>query len=238
LKAPERDLTLIVLANSIALSDPFWLIMGDVKRSPFALAFMKRFVLQQSGPAPNWDLEPDALAGELTRLEAHGARYSYANEVIARAFAWHWLGERTRSAALLKLAFARDQRLSAAADPAMLAVCARSGDPALRRVGEKIGQALLEEQPDQPRTLFDLGVLYQQARQNEQAIPLFERIAGNPNLSARWLLAYSGFYLGEFFASKDPEKARGYLRLVIESGPATGSLQQKARNLLTELEKR
>ncbi len=105
-------------------------------------------------------------------------------------------------------------------------------------VGEKIGQALLAEHPDQPRTLFDLGVLYQQAQQSEQAIPLFERIAGNPNLSARWLLAYSGFYLGEFFASKDPEKARGYLKLVIESGPATGSLQQRARSLLTELEKR
>jgi len=44
LKVPDRSLTLILLANSGELSQPFPLALGDVTRSPFAAAFLKLYV--------------------------------------------------------------------------------------------------------------------------------------------------------------------------------------------------
>jgi CubicO group peptidase (beta-lactamase class C family) len=44
LKVPERELTLILLANSGELSSPFPLGAGDVTRSAFAHAFLRMFV--------------------------------------------------------------------------------------------------------------------------------------------------------------------------------------------------
>ena len=44
LKVPERDLTLILLANSDGLSAPFPLAQGDVLASPYARLFLRVFV--------------------------------------------------------------------------------------------------------------------------------------------------------------------------------------------------
>jgi hypothetical protein len=43
-KIPSRDLTLILLANSDGLSEPFSLQNGDVNASVFAKAFLRLFI--------------------------------------------------------------------------------------------------------------------------------------------------------------------------------------------------
>ena len=50
LKVPEKEVTLILLANSDGASAPFNLGAGDVLRSPFAVAFLKQFVDQKDVP--------------------------------------------------------------------------------------------------------------------------------------------------------------------------------------------
>jgi len=40
---PQRDITLIMLANTDELSNPFRLMMGDISESPFAVAFLEVF---------------------------------------------------------------------------------------------------------------------------------------------------------------------------------------------------
>lgn len=239
LKIPDLDITLIVLANSIALSDPFWLILANVRRSPFALAFLRTFVSQSGNnaplPPPHWDLGTALLSAELSRMETRAGRYSYADELVAHAFAEQWLGNKSRGVELLKLAFERYPTLNDAGDGAMLAVLARSGDSGLQRAGEKIGRKLLNENPKHPRLLFDLGVLYLQSQREAQAMPLFEQIVANKNLSTKWLLAYSSFWLGRFYVDKDPVKARSYLEFVITTRFDDGSLQRNTRELLGKL---
>ena len=239
LKIPDLDITLIVLGNRIALSDPFWLILGNVRRSPLALAFLRTFILRKGNAAtllpPDWNLSAALLSAELSRLEARAGRYNYADELVAHAFAEQWLGNKSRSVELLKLAFERYPNLKEAGDGAMLAVLARSGDSGLQRTGEKIGRKLLNENPKHPRVLFDLGVLYLQSQREEQAMPLFEQIVANKNLSSKWLLAYSSFWLGKFYFDKDPMKAKGYLEFVITTRYDDGSLQQNTRELLDKL---
>lgn len=43
LMLPDRDLALVLLANTDALANPFRLLMGDVRTSPFAAAFLEAF---------------------------------------------------------------------------------------------------------------------------------------------------------------------------------------------------
>jgi CubicO group peptidase (beta-lactamase class C family) len=48
LKVPEKNITMILLANSTALSAPFDMGAGDVLNSPFAIAFLKNFNLEKT----------------------------------------------------------------------------------------------------------------------------------------------------------------------------------------------
>jgi CubicO group peptidase (beta-lactamase class C family) len=71
LKLPDEDLTLIVLANTDALSRPFDLGRGDalVLESPVALAFYEIFVLEprrgRSLPVIDWEADEQTLVQQL-----------------------------------------------------------------------------------------------------------------------------------------------------------------------------
>jgi CubicO group peptidase (beta-lactamase class C family) len=73
LKVPERNLTLIVLANSNGLSAPFGLGDGDVLASPFASAFLSRFI---SGA-------PAGAASGARRSRSNGTSYIESRVRIA-----------------------------------------------------------------------------------------------------------------------------------------------------------
>jgi CubicO group peptidase (beta-lactamase class C family) len=233
LMAPDRDLALILEANSGALSEPFWLLFGDVLRSPFALAFLRRFVLNSGGVAPDWTLAPSALSAELSRRDGQG--FDFADDLLDRALASAWLGDASRAVELFQLALQRYPRLRSSAGHTLLSVLARSGDAALAKEGEQIGRALLATSPSDPRTLFDLGVLLLHMHRAVEAVPLFARIGDKPHDTNRALLAWSAYLLAENIADSDPDRARGCLKTVIATQFEDGNLQQDAKKLLEKL---
>ncbi len=102
LKIPGKRITLILLANSDALSSPFTLGKGDVVRSAFACLFMRLFVFEDvyeaTLPEPNWMLSEKSLAAEIARLEKQGKGYKYDCEVAAQSAMRGWLDERRATA--------------------------------------------------------------------------------------------------------------------------------------------
>lgn len=98
LKVPEKNLTLILLANSDALSAPFafnGVGDGDVMTSPFAAAFIKSFVLEdvygQSLPMPLWTPDPQQFSADISRFGNRGIKYKYEAELRAHARILKWL---------------------------------------------------------------------------------------------------------------------------------------------------
>jgi CubicO group peptidase (beta-lactamase class C family) len=98
LKVPEKNLTLILLANSDALSAPFafnGVGEGDAMVSPFVSAFIKAFVLEdvygQSLPTPRWSLNPRQFAAEISDFGNKGIKYQYEAELQAHARVLKWL---------------------------------------------------------------------------------------------------------------------------------------------------
>ncbi len=101
-KVPEKHITLILLANSDALSSPFKLALGDITRSVFACGFLRLFVFENALgvrlPEPDWRLGEKELAAEIQDLETQGRGYTYDRELQAYSAAREWLGRRKEGA--------------------------------------------------------------------------------------------------------------------------------------------
>jgi CubicO group peptidase (beta-lactamase class C family) len=86
LKIPERNLTLILLANNTALCRPFEMADGDALKSPFALAFIRAFTNRDDHhkilKAPDWQLGDEGFQKEIERL-AKNSDYKYEQELDA-----------------------------------------------------------------------------------------------------------------------------------------------------------
>jgi Beta-lactamase len=78
MKAPDKQLTFIALANSDALSSPFHLARGNVMTSAFADVFIRLFVLEDDKKttlrAPEWGANEGQFQLGVTKLthQAHG----------------------------------------------------------------------------------------------------------------------------------------------------------------------
>ena len=101
LKIPEKNLSLVLLANSDGLSAPFRLGNGDATRSAFATSFLRLFVFEdvlgRRLPDPSWSQSRDQFSAELARLEKAGG-YLYESEAVSHDFMARWLDERRASA--------------------------------------------------------------------------------------------------------------------------------------------
>jgi len=155
---PGKRLTLIVLAKGNRLNAPFGLSFGDLRWSPIAAAFFA-----------NW-------AG--LKLELPEARHTMIEALIALA------SERNAEAAkLAEKAASLAPAVVNAPDGALLAAFARSGQPALREMGENVARRLLAVDANHPRTLLDLGVLRISAGQREEGRALLQKLLADGQAS-------------------------------------------------------
>jgi CubicO group peptidase (beta-lactamase class C family) len=91
---PDKRLSLILLANSDALSTPF-LRSGILQSSAFVASFLRLFVFEdQLGhvlPDPNWAASKEDFENELSRFAKQVKGYSYKGEQRAEAAMRAWL---------------------------------------------------------------------------------------------------------------------------------------------------
>jgi CubicO group peptidase (beta-lactamase class C family) len=96
LKVPEKGLTLILLANSDALSTPFYR-NGILTTSPLVGAFLRLFVFEEQAghilPDPDWKTAPATFTEELARLKNRAVDYPYDAEQRAYTAMQRWLDE-------------------------------------------------------------------------------------------------------------------------------------------------
>jgi hypothetical protein len=155
---PSRRLSLFVLANRNTLSDPFRLLMGDVRRSPVAAAFLRTFVFSPPGrPRPGLGGgTPQQLLARVSALErapGYGTGYSYADELLARALTRQWAGDATTAEGLLFETLER-YHLRDAPDPVLHFLSLRLGTPRSRAWGLDQGERLLKVHPQNRWMLF------------------------------------------------------------------------------------
>ena len=98
---PDQGLSLILLANSDALSTPF-LRSGILQSSPFVASFLRLFVFEnQLGRAladPDWRTGKEDFERQLARFTRATSEYSYEGEQRADAAMRAWLNQNQRTA--------------------------------------------------------------------------------------------------------------------------------------------
>jgi CubicO group peptidase (beta-lactamase class C family) len=161
LYVPRQHIGTVLLANSNALSDPFWLIFGNPLHSPFAVAFLRDVAF------PNERLSP-------------------AYSELDMGFADAWLGDNKKAAKELSGAL-RLLPPAARNDPAVLAVLARSDSESLLKIGTRVAETLLAADPNNPRTRFDYAVLLVRTKQFNSAARLLRPLAEHSDPSLTWI---------------------------------------------------
>jgi len=98
---PDQHLSLILLANSDALSVPF-LRSGILQSSPFVQSFLRLFIFEnQLGrtlPDPNWRFGKEDFEKQLVEFHGRTYGYSYEGEQKADAAMRAWLDQNRRTA--------------------------------------------------------------------------------------------------------------------------------------------
>lgn len=101
LKVPEHNLSLILLANSEALSDPFYRT-GGIETNVFACAFLRLFAFEdlQGRVLPDlpWTLRAQEFNSELARLDPQSAGNSRDCAPLSHASMTSWLDQRSAKA--------------------------------------------------------------------------------------------------------------------------------------------
>lgn len=107
LKVPDERMTLIVFANTDALSRPFSLGDGDVLASPAAVAFFRMFIYpRKTGkdlPTINWKSSPDTISLRLHEQDDENAIDLYKKELKAYWRIFNAMGQKEIAAGLLKV---------------------------------------------------------------------------------------------------------------------------------------
>lgn len=248
LKLPERQLTLVVLANSDAVSAP---LQGEanVLISPFAAAFLRIFVLDAwlDPPLPslNWSAPVEAVASEAARVQDSRARFYFGNELVARGLLARAQGDPDRSDALLRLAIkCCPGAVEANTDEGLLRLFGQSADPVVRALGQQAGKRRMAAFPDDGVILFNLALSYGevlkeyrvQGPRASEAIALFERVLTFDAPVPDWAEAWSSYLIAEHIRTTNPARARALLERALSTGVDTDGLRDRASQLLSRLQ--
>lgn len=211
LMVPKRKLAIVMLANSDELSNPFRLLMGNIRTSPFATAFLDSYAPDLAADIGQRDREitqiltavasnqaPEAIRG-FTALAARDAN------VAQDDFALHFLA-------------------------AMMA----SELPGAYCV--KLDEAVVGAHPQNRWALLMSGGIHTQLGRRELALSRYDTLLALPNQEpdGLWRLFRAWAYTGSAAAVKDSDPARALK--YIEDGLSTG-VTGGTRNDLLQLQK-
>ncbi|MDQ3697496.1 MAG: beta-lactamase family protein [Gemmatimonadota bacterium] len=216
-KVPSRQLALVLLANSDALSSPQG-GASNVLLFPIANAFLRTF-------------------GVGGRELAGPARVAAALTARAR-------GEGPKSDALLREALdCCVADLASIGDDDRLRIFGESADPVVRAVAHQAGRRLVAAFPNDLGIRFNLGMVYGQVRpalriggpDAEQALALFSTIVESGRPIPKWMEGWSCYLIADRIAERQPARAKVLAERALATGVDTDGLRGRLAALLRRL---
>jgi len=96
LKVPEKNLSLIILGNSEAVSDHQFQVGDNITNNVFACVFLRLFVFEDARllPDPRWTLNTQEFSSEIARLSKQSNGYAYDCERNSQTALAKWREDR------------------------------------------------------------------------------------------------------------------------------------------------
>jgi len=222
-RVPSRDLTLIVLADSSALSDEPRLLDGDLERSPAALAFLADVALASA--ASHGSITPASAIAPIRGEEAPsvppadaGARELARDAVMAQASVEFYRGHLDESARLVELCTTQYADLGLPRETETFFLLAHLRRPELQVASMQMGKELLEIHPALAPALYYDGLAEAQAGDEAAAREVWKRACNQWPETAHWTVGESCFEAGQSYMGHDARLARLYLTRAILAG--------------------
>ncbi|MDC8003909.1 serine hydrolase [Aureisphaera galaxeae] len=205
LKIPEKNITVIALANNNLMSDPARLIYGDVTSSMFAMSFLKNYVLGYT----EMKLFEATDAVDITEVSnKEFCRKKLLAQALAESFMARFDATKMQSSAkLLNTVFTASPDYLQYADLNLLHTLTFLKSVAFYRdLGEfnefdthieAIGEKLLHETPNNPYVHSYMGTYYDRKGNVEKARYHFESIVNAHNFSRNWYTQEAENWLNE-----------------------------------------
>lgn len=242
LKAPEDNLTLVILANNNLMSDPARLINGDVTYSLFALSFLKHFVfdLPHNFDMKDWK-DPEQIE---SNFPADEFQLFYRQEILANALAAGFMGlqdstELERSRKLTGLAFKHFPEYKTYGNQSLMQLLSilttEANFDEFDEPIEKLGIKLLQEYEYDPYVNVYLASYYQQKGNKEQALDYYQKIVEPQNFGDFWYTVEALGFLGDYYKSENPALAKEYYQRIVDIGWNISGNLSKAREELQKL---
>jgi tetratricopeptide (TPR) repeat protein len=240
-RVPSRRLTLIVLANSSALSDAPRLIDGELVRSPAALAFLADVVLATSAQSASTPSEAiAALRGsELRDVPANtpqnrAVRLLARDALVAQSRIESYVGHGDKSVALMKQCVEQFPELGLPRETATLFYLVQLHSSELSGVTQEVAHALVALHPTLAPASFYAGIVEQQSGHEDKAEDLWKRACNQWPHTEHWSVGNSCLEAGRAYMETDQRLARLYLSRAIEAAQ-DGEVSGDARKLLAKL---
>jgi CubicO group peptidase (beta-lactamase class C family) len=236
---PEKNVTLIMLANSATLSDHGRMLSGNPARSALFWAFFKHLIFsspQSANKLPTWDAPLTEWKKALETLPEElksQARETLISRLMVKSYLSDYQEkykvETKENAEFLATHFPKE--MEKLADPQILYVLlslVKQGDYLLISLTEVILQNTLEKDKS-PYVAYLAGRFYQIVKENETALSYFKQVADLPNFSFRWYQVLATYETGEILYNQKSASANIYLKRVINWGWNLEDVVTKAR---------
>lgn len=244
LNIPDKELTLIILANNNLLSDPARLIYGDVTYSLFALAFLETYVFEwpvqldffQEGQKDEW-------IQTFQGVKRPDFRGFYYQKLRATALAASFMGnldpnEFRKSKTLLNYSTQVPNDLPHdLTELHALSMLDGQGLDSIQINIEKVAQELIHNYPENPYPKVYLGFYYAQHEQVKQAVEVFQQLVDLPQTSPNWYTLEALDYLANYYEENDADKAKSYYQQIVSIGWNYDGKLTKAQQKLDMLAK-
>ncbi len=243
LKVPEDNITLILLANNNLMSDPPRLINADLTYSRFAMSFLKNFVLDLDDTSDFDFGNPEGIDFQQIKAKPEMAPF-YRQEILSNAIAASFMGqvdslELQRSKELTEIALREfpdyEQYGNQTLMRLLMVLTNFGGFDEFDEPIVNLGNKLLEKHKFDPYTNVYLGYYYQSKNDAEKAFQYYNNIAAAPNLQPFWYSLEAFDFLGDYYKTKDPDRAKTYYQKIVDIGWNMDGKLDKAKAELQNL---
>jgi len=237
IRFPSHKLSLYMHSNSVNMTDFERLLMGDLRRSPLANAFLRIFVFSDGEtPVLRPDFRSETLTDELDILEAK-SKYRFKDEILSHAqldiYTHHESGA-TSLYQFVKERYGFDKEK----DPVTHYYLDVLGEEKFVDEAISLGKDLLAQAPNNRWILTSQASLLATSGDTDSAIRLYQRILDLPNQQDDWLHnafnCWTWLPLSSLLMEKDPALAERYLHEIINSSQGCGN-RQSAESMLAQL---
>jgi CubicO group peptidase (beta-lactamase class C family) len=240
LRVPERGLTFILLSNSGLLSHASRLNSGNVLRSPFAIAFLRYFVLKQKGTHVDYEGDIGSIVKQFLNPQSKFNPIDYEElltQALVRTYVRGALHDRSQKPEqLTQLLFQVHPESFDGADIPLMVLMSRIDTKDLRTAAARLIRSFDTPSERRPEALYFIGKYYQAIGDEDSAAKFFERLANESGFIDEGAKIDACRLLGLYYLKgKQTQEGRDYIWRSAQYAHDAGYGPNYISDMLTEL---